>query len=187
MRPDPEVRYDAILLISFGGPEGPDDVMPFLLNVTRGRDVPPARLEQVAARYQHFGGISPINEQCRRIRAELIAELDRRGVDLAVYWGNRNWHPFLADTVAEMADAGVTRAISVVMSAYSSYPSCRQYLEDIEQARSHVGPRAPRIDKIRAFHDHPGFVEPLVDAVAAARRRLPESCRAESRLLATAH
>lgn len=184
---DPEVRYDAILLISFGGPEGPDDVIPFLLNVARGRDVPPARLERVAARYQHFGGISPINEQCRRIRAELKAELDRRGVDLAVYWGNRNWHPFLVDTVTEMANAGVTRALAVVMSAYSSYPSCRQYLEDIEQARAQVGPRAPDIDKIRAFHDHPGFVEPLIDAVAAARNRLPDGDRDESRLLCTAH
>ena len=182
-----EETYDAVLLVAFGGPEGPDDVIPFLRNVTRGRDVPIARLEQVASNYRHFGGVSPLNSQCRRIRDELSDELTRRGSGLRVFWGNRNWHPFLADAVAEMAEAGVQRALAVVMSAYSSYSACRQYLEDISAARATVGPGAPRIDKVRAFHDHPGFVQPFVDAVRAARERLPSESRDDARLLCTAH
>lgn len=183
----PDPAYDAVLLVAFGGPEGPDDVLPFLQNVTRGHDIPESRLEQVATNYGHFGGVSPINEQCRRIRDELGAELGRRGPELHVYWGNRNWHPYLADTVAEMAGAGVRRALAVVMSAYSSYPSCRRYLEDIVSARAVVGTTAPRIEKIRAFHDHPGFVEPLIDAVDAARKRVPVARRDGSVLVCTAH
>jgi protoporphyrin/coproporphyrin ferrochelatase len=160
--------YDALLLVSFGGPEHPDDVLPFLANVTRGRGVPPERLAEVAEHYQHFGGVSPINQQCR----DLLREIER-GTDLPVYWGNRNWHPMLADTVAQMRDEGVRRALAFVTSAYGGYSSCRQYLEDIAAARAAVGPSAPVIEKLRHFHDHPGFVEPHADAVRAARATLP--------------
>src|SRR5690606_2696248 len=147
------VRYDAVILVSFGGPEGPDDVMPFLRNVVRGRDVPEQRLAAVAEHYRHFGGVSPINEQCRRLLAALRAELDRAGLNLPVFWGNRNWHPFLADELAAMRDQGIRRALAFVTSAYGSYSSCRQYLQDIEAARAAVGPDAPLVEKIRHYHD----------------------------------
>lgn len=170
--PRPTVRlvtgpYDAILLVSFGGPEGPDDVMPFLENVTAGRNIPRERLAVVAEQYEHFGGVSPLNDQCRRQRAALEAELAERGVDLPVYWGNRNWAPFLTDTVRTMTDDGVRRALAVFTSAYSSYSGCRQYRENIQAACDAV-PGAPRIDKVRAFYDHPGFIEPFIGATAEA-------------------
>jgi ferrochelatase len=173
------MAYDALLLVSFGGPEHPDDVLPFLANVTRGRSVPPERLAEVAQHYQHFGGVSPINQQCR----ELLEAL-RAGSDMPVYWGNRNWHPMLADTVAQMRDDGVRHALAFVTSAYGGYSSCRQYLEDIAAARAAVGPDAPVIEKLRHFHDHPGFVEPHADAVRAARATLPAG---DVRLVFTAH
>ncbi len=185
--------YDAFLLVSFGGPEGQDDVLPFLENVTRGRGVPPERLAEVAGHYRHFGGVSPINDQCRRLLAALRTELAAARVELPLYWGNRNWHPLLADTVAEMRDAGVRRALAFVTSAYGSYSGCRQYLDDIERARATVGPGAPAIDKIRHFHDHPGFIGPHVDAVRAALAALPGGASAlpgedgETRLVFTAH
>jgi ferrochelatase len=181
------VRYDALLLVSFGGPEGMDDVMPFLANVVRGRHVPPERLREVAAHYEHFGGVSPIGAQCRALVAAIGEELERHGKPLPVYWGNRNWHPLLADTLRQMAEDGVSRALALVTSAYGSYPGCRQYLEDIERARAEVGARAPQVDKLRAFYNHPGFVEPLVERVAAAFERIPEPRRAEARLVFTAH
>ena len=181
------VAYDSVLIISFGGPEGPDDVAPFLANVTGGREIPAERLAAVARQYQHFGGVSPINDQCRRLVAALDARLAATGLDLPVYWGNRNWSPYLADTVAEMAAAGRRRALAVVTSAYSSYSGCRQYLEDIAAARSAVGEAAPVIDKVRAYYDHPGFVAPFVDSVSAARRSLPAGLRADARLVFTAH
>ena len=163
--------YDAFLLLSFGGPEGPDDVLPFLENVTRGRGVPRERLAEVAEHYYAVGGVSPINAQCR----ELLANVRAAGLDLPMYWGNRNWHPFLEDTVREMADAGVERAIAFVTSAYSSYSACRQYYDDIDRAVAAVGPRAPRIDKIRPYFNHPGFIEPwaagVADALATLDRR----------------
>ncbi|HEY1627294.1 MAG TPA: ferrochelatase [Streptosporangiaceae bacterium] len=159
--------YDAFLLVSFGGPEGPGDVMPFLENVTRGRNVPRARLEAVAEHYLAVGGVSPINEQCR----ELIAALD---LPIPVYWGNRNWTPYLTDAVQEMTDAGVRRALAFATSAYRSYSSCRQYLEDIERARAAAGPDAPVIDKIQRFYDHPGFTGPFAENVLAALATLPE-------------
>jgi protoporphyrin/coproporphyrin ferrochelatase len=168
--------YDAFLLISFGGPEGPDDVMPFLENVTRGRNVPRARLEAVAEHYLAFGGVSPINEQCR----ELIAALD---LPLPVYWGNRNWTPYLTDTVRDMAAAGVRRALAFVTSAYRSYSSCRQYLEDIERARAAAGPDAPVIDKIQRFYDHPVFISAFAGNVAAALATLP----GDAHVVFTAH
>ncbi|WP_433614667.1 ferrochelatase [Dactylosporangium sp. CA-139114] len=173
------MAYDAFLLLSFGGPEGQDDVLPFLENVTRGRGIPRERLEAVAGHYRHFGGVSPINAQCR----ELLDALRPR-LDLPIYWGNRNWHPMLADTVRQMRDDGVRHAIAFVTSAYGSYSSCRQYLDDIDRARAEV-PGAPVIDKIRHYHDHPGFIEPHADAVRAALATLPG--KAPARLVFTAH
>ena len=144
-------EYDAILIVSFGGPEAPDEVVPFLENVTRGRNIPRERLEVVGEHYHLFGGKSPINDQCRELIAALKAELPNHGIDLPVYWGNRNWTPMLADTVQQMADDGITRAIAFVTSATSSYSGCRQYREDIERARDAVGDEAPEIHKIRQY------------------------------------
>ncbi len=180
------VRYDALLLVSFGGPEGMDDVMPFLQNVVRGKNVPPERLAVVASHYRHFGGVSPLAAQCRALVAALREELGRHAVPLPVYWGNRNWQPLLADTLRQMAGDGVTHAIALFTSAYGSYPGCRQYLEDIARARAEVGERAPRVDKLRAFYNHPGFIEPLVERVAAAFEKVPEPRRAAARLVVTA-
>ena len=181
------LRYDALLLLSFGRPEGCDDVMPFLEGVLRGRDVPRERLREVAAHYEHFGGRSPINEQCRELLTALRAELAREGPPLPVYWGNRNWHPFLVDTLREMAAEGVTRALAFVTSAFGSYSGCRQYLEDIARARAEFGAGAPVVDKLRGFHNHPGFVEPLVERIAEALGRVPAPRRAGARLVFTAH
>ena len=167
-------KYDAILVVSFGGPEGRDDVMPFLENVLRGKNVPRERMLDVAEHYYHFGGKSPINEQNRHLIAALEQELAEHGPRLPVYWGNRNWHPMLADTLLQMKKDGVRRALAFVTSAYSSFSSCRQYREDIAKAREAVGPDAPVVDKIRAFHNHPGFIEAMVDRVRAALAMLPE-------------
>jgi ferrochelatase len=179
--------YDAVLLLSFGGPEGPDDVMPFLENVVRGRGVPAARLAEVAEHYHHFGGVSPINGQNRELLAALGDEFTANGIDLPLYWGNRNWHPMLADTVARMRDDGITDALGFATSAYGGYSSCKQYWEDIAQARAKVGPGAPRISKLRQFHDHPGFVGPHVTAVREALSTLPQSRRETTRIVFTAH
>ena len=179
--------YDAFLLVSFGGPEGPDDVMPFLQNVTRGRGIPPERLEAVAEHYYAVGGISPINQQCRDLIAAIEKDFAATGVDLPIYWGNRNWDPYLTETVAEMAAAGVRRALAFVTSAYGSYSSCRQYLDDIQRARAEVGPGAPQIDKIRHFFSHPGFIEPFADATLRAIETLPAGVRADVPLVFTAH
>jgi len=179
--------YDAIVVVSFGGPEGPDDVLPFLENVTRGRGIPRERLEEVGAHYGLFGGISPINAQNRALVAALEAELARHGPPLRVYWGNRNWHPYLADTIREMRDDGVRRALAFVTSAYSSYSACRQYLDDIARARADVGADAPIIDKIRQFYDHPGFVEPMARNLRAAIDSLPVEHRDHARIVFTAH
>jgi protoporphyrin/coproporphyrin ferrochelatase len=185
---DPAQSYDAVVVVSFGGPEGPDDVMPFLENVTRGRGVPPERLEEVAEQYlTTSGGVSPINAQNRALVAALDTELRSAGHDLPVYWGNRNWDPYLVDTVGQMAADGVRRALAFVTSAYSSYSGCRQYREDIERARAHVGDTAPVIDKLRQFWDHPGFVEPFRDGVRASLAALDEERRARCRLVFTAH
>jgi protoporphyrin/coproporphyrin ferrochelatase len=181
------VRYDAVLLVSFGGPEGMDDVMPFLANVVRGRNVPPERLQQTAAHYAHFGGRSPLPAQSRALVAALEQELAAHGPRLPVYLGNRNWHPFLADTLRQMAKDGVERALAFFTSAYGSYSGCRQYLENVEAARAEVGAKAPAVDKLRAFYNHPGFVEPLVELVGAAFERINEPRRAAARLVFTAH
>jgi ferrochelatase len=180
-------RYDALLVVSFGGPEGRDDVLPFLENVLRGRDVPDERRREVAAHYEHFGGVSPLNAQCRSLVAALREEFDRHGPRLAVYWGNRHWHPMLADTLRRMADDGVVRALAFVTSAYASHSGCRRYLEDIARARAEVGARAPDVDKLRLFYNHPGFVEALVERVAAALEKVPEARRETARLVFTAH
>ncbi len=179
--------YDAFLLVSFGGPEGPDEVMPFLENVTRGRGVPPDRLASVAEHYYAVGGVSPINQQCRDLLAAVRADFSASGVSLPVYWGNRNWQPFLADTVRAMAGDGVRHAVAFVTSAYSSYSSCRQYLNDIERARAAAGPGAPRIDKIRRFFNHPGFIEPFAASTRAALATLPADLRDDAHLVFTAH
>jgi protoporphyrin/coproporphyrin ferrochelatase len=181
------VGYDAVLLLSFGGPERPDDVLPFLQNVTRGRRVPPERLAEVAEHYQHFGGVSPINAQCRALLTALRAEFAAHGLHTPLYWGNRNWHPMLADTLATMRDDGVRRALAFVTSPYGSYSSCRQYLEDLAAARAAVGPQAPAVQRLRHYHDHPGFVEPLADGVRRARADLPALPAAYTRLVFTAH
>lgn len=181
------MSYDAVVLVSFGGPERPEDVMPFLQNVTRGRGVPPERLTEVAEHYQHFGGVSPINQQCRDLLAAVRADFAAHGLDLPVYWGNRNWDPMLADTVTQMRDDEVTRALAFVTSAYGGYSSCRQYQEDIAAARAAVGADAPVIEKLRQFWDHPGFVEPHTDAVRAAVGQLDPAKRDTTRLVFTAH
>jgi ferrochelatase len=181
------VAYDALLVVSFGGPEGMDDVMPFLANVVRGRNVPPERLQQTAAHYAHFGGRSPLPAQTRALVAALEQELAASGPRLPVYLGNRNWHPFLADTLRQMARDGVKRALAFFTSAYGSYSGCRQYLENIAAARAEVGKEAPEVDKLRAFYNHPGFVEPLVELVGEALGRIEEPRRAAARLVFTAH
>jgi ferrochelatase len=159
---------DAILIVSFGGPDRPEEVMPFLENVTRGRPVPRERLLEVARHYHHFGGRSPINDQNRALIAALRDLLANEGPHLPVYWGNRNWHPLLADTLRQMGADGVKRAFAFVTSAYSSYSGCRQYREDLERARAAAGPGAPEVLKLRAFYNHPGFIEPMAARVRAA-------------------
>jgi ferrochelatase len=169
---DAFTEYDALLLVSFGGPEKRDDVIPFLENVLRGRNVPRDRLLAVAGHYYHFDGRSPINDQCR----DLISALETHGVGLPIYWGNRNWHPMLADTVRKMRDDGVRRALALATSAFGSYSGCRQYREDIEKARAAV-PNSPEIDKLPPFWSHPGFIDAFVDTMAGRVRealtRLP--------------
>ena len=179
--------YDAILVVSFGGPEAPDQVVPFLENVLRGRNVPRERMMQVAHHYELFGGVSPINEQNRRLIAALTAELATHGPRLPVYWGNRNWHPLLADTLRQMRADGIKRALAFVTSAYSSYSGCRQYRENIEAARAEVGDDAPVVDKLRAYYNHPGFVEPNAEHLRAALGRVPDDRRAAARVAFTAH
>ena len=174
--PQPRVPYDAILLVSFGGPEGQDDVLPFLRNVTRGRGIPDERLEEVAHHYRHFGGVSPINDQNRELQAALRGELDARGLDLPVLWGNRNWDPFLADALREAHAAGHRRLLAVVTSAYSSYSSCRQYREDLAGALEETGLAGElHVDKVRQYFDHPGFVTPFVEGVRDCLARVREA------------
>ena len=164
--------YDAFLLVSFGGPEKHEDVIPFLENVLRGKNVPRERMLEVAEHYYHFDGMSPINDQCRALLAALRAEFDANGVGLPIYWGNRNWDPMLADIVRQMRDDGVKRAVALVTSAFGSYSGCRQYREDIGKARAAVE-GAPEIDKLTPFWDHPGFLETVTDRVREALARLP--------------
>lgn len=163
------VAYDGILLSGFGGPEGQDDVLPFLRNVTRGRGIPDERLEEVATHYRHFGGVSPINDQNRELKAALEAALAEAGLDLPVYWGNRNWAPYLDEALQQAADAGASKLLAIPTSAYSSYSSCRQYREDWADALEATGLQATmQIDKVRQFFNHPGFLAPFVDGVRAS-------------------
>jgi ferrochelatase len=178
------MNYDSLILQSFGGPEGPEDVMPFLKRVTAGRNIPDDRLSQVAEHYLHFGGVSPINAQNRELIAAIEKELACRGLDLPVYFGNRNWHPFLEDTVSQMARDGRRSALSLVTSAFGSSSSCRQYLDDIDRAAASVGLGAPSITKIRLYYDHPGFIDAAADRVRLASRQLS---RSDFHLAFTAH
>lgn len=187
MNQSPEPRYDALLLVSFGGPERPEDVMPFLENVLRGKPVPRERMLEVAEHYYHLGGVSPINEQNQALIAALEAELKAHGPELPIYWGNRNWRPFLADTLRQMAADGVRRALAFFTSAFSSYSGCRQYRENIEQARAEVGPTAPQVDKLRGFFNHPGFIEAMAERVQQALEQIPQARRGEAKLVFTAH
>ena len=179
--------YDALLIVSFGGPEKPDDVIPFLENVLRGKNVPRERMLEVAEHYQHFGGKSPINEQTRALIDALKSELAGHGPALPVYWGNRNWHPMLADTVRQMRADGVRKALAFATSAFGSYSGCRQYHEDIDRARAEVGDGAPEIHKLPTFHNRPGFIRAMADRVRTAFEGLPQDRRAGAVLVYTAH
>ena len=178
--------YDALLLVSFGGPEKPEDVVPFLRNVTHGKDIPDARLEEVGEHYYANGGRSPINDQNRALVEAIETDLAANGVDVPVYWGNRNWDPFLRDAVQQMTKDGVTRVAAILTSAYSSYSGCRQYRENLAVAVEGV-PDAPRIDKLRHYFNHPGFVESMVDATLAALADLPEEGRRNGHLAFVTH
>lgn len=179
--------YDALLVLSFGGPEGRDDVIPFLENVTRGRNVPRNRLEEVAEHYFHFGGQSPINAQNRALIAALEAELADHGIDLPIYFGNRNWHPFVQETIARMRDDGVRNALVFVTSAFSSWSGCRQYREDVMRALDALGETAMRFDKLRVFYNHPGFIEPMAARVHEALASLPADRQGAAEVIFTAH
>jgi ferrochelatase len=180
-------NYDAILIVSFGGPEGRDDVLPFLENVLRGRNVPRERMLAVAEHYYRFDGVSPINAQNRALMEALQAELDRHGPKLPVYFGNRNWHPLLTDTLRQMRDDGIKRALAFFTSSFSSYSGCRQYRENIAAAQAEVGEGAPQVEKLRAYFNHPGFIEPVIERTAAAIEQVPLQRRATARLAFTAH
>jgi len=184
------VRYDVLLLLGFGGPEGPDDVVPFLENVTRGRDVPRERLEEAAEQYLRFGGRSPIGEQSRALLAAVDAELARRGRSLPSYWGNRNWTPYVEDVLRQITEAGHRRVLAFTGSAYSSYSACRQYWEDLDRAAAAVraaGLEPPQVDKVRPYWNHPGFVLATVERVHAALESLAPAERNRARLVFTAH
>lgn len=184
---NPPRPYDALLVVSFGGPEGPDDVMPFLETVLRGRNVPRERMLEVAHHYELFGGVSPINAQNRALIAALRDELARKGPALPVYWGNRNWHPLLADTLRQMAQDGVQHALAFITSAYSSYSGCRQYREDLARAQAEVGADAPQVSVLRKFYNHPGFIEANVEHVRAALDAIPAERRSRAPIAFTAH
>jgi ferrochelatase len=186
------MNYDAILVVSFGGPESKEEVIPFLENVLRGRSVPRERMLAVAEHYYHFEGKSPINQQTRELIAALRAELERNGPKLPIYWGNRNWHPLLPETLRQMKQDGIRRALAFVTSAYSSYSSCRQYREDIARAQSEVGlsqcePGAPEVEKIRPFFNHPAFIEATVERVGDALRSVPADARENVQIVYLAH
>ncbi len=190
--PAPAGRREALLLLSFGGPEGSDDVMPFLENVTRGRGIPRERLEEVAEHYHHFGGVSPINDQNKALIAALESELRAVGIDLPVYWGNRNWAPYVEDVWQQMADDGIQHAYVLATSAYASFSGCRQYHEDIARARAAMTGDAgnaggPTAEKLPHYFDADGFVRANADALAAALAELPPGVRDDARLVATAH
>ena len=179
--------YDALLFVSFGGPEKREDVIPFLENVLRGKNVPRERMLEVAEHYYHFDGVSPINAQNRALIAAVERELAAHGPQLPIYWGNRNWHPLLVDALRQMQNDGIRRALALVTSAYSSYSGCRQYLEDIQRARAETGDGAPQIDKLRTFYNHPGFVNAVVQRVREALEEIPTERQAKTIVIFTAH
>ncbi|MFK7779102.1 MAG: ferrochelatase [Gimesia sp.] len=179
--------YDAILVVSFGGPEGPDDVIPFLEKVLRGKNVPRERMLEVSEHYQQFGGVSPINQQNRDLIQALKQELAEHGPHLPIFWGNRNWDPLLPDTLLQMKQAGIKRALAFFTSAFSSYSGCRQYHEDIQRAQEEVGEGAPEIDKLRMFFNHPGFIEATTKRAQEALLEIPEERRANATILFSAH
>ncbi len=181
------MNYDAFLLVSFGGPERREDVLPFLENVLRGRNVPKERMLAVAEHYYHFAGVSPINAQNRALLAALKDEFSAANLKLPLYWGNRNWNPLLPDTLQQMQANGVKRAIAFFTSAFSSYSGCRQYRENVAAAQEVVGEGAPQVDKLRSFFNHPGFVEPMIEHTAAALAKIPAERRAAAKLVFTAH
>jgi ferrochelatase len=181
------MNYDAILVVSFGGPESKEEVIPFLENVLRGRNIPRERMLTVAEHYYHFEGKSPINQQTRDLIAVLEAELERNGPKLPIYWGNRNWHPLLTETLQRMKQDGISRAAGFVTSAYSSYSGCRQYREDIARAQSEVGSGAPEVDKLRAFFNHPAFIEATVERVGDALRAVPADAQRNVQIVYLAH
>ncbi|NBM18103.1 ferrochelatase [Streptomyces sp. GC420] len=182
--------YDALLLLSFGGPEGPDEVVPFLENVTRGRGIPRERLKEVGQHYFLFGGVSPINAQNRELLDVLRKDFAEHGLDLPVYWGNRNWAPYLTDTLREMVADGRRRIAVLATSAYASYSGCRQYRENLADALARLseeGLEPPRVDKLRHYFNHPGFVRPMVDGVLKSLAGLPEEVRPHAHLAFTTH
>jgi ferrochelatase len=181
------MNYDAVLVVSFGGPESREEVIPFLENVLRGRNIPLERILAVAEHYYHFEGKSPINQQTRELIAALEAMLERSGPALPIYWGNRNWHPLLPDTMRRMKQDGIRRAVGFVTSAYSSYSSCRQYREDIARAQREVGSGAPEVDKLRPFFNHPTFVEAIVERVRDALQAIPADAQGNVQIIYTAH
>jgi ferrochelatase len=180
-------RYDALLVLSFGGPETPDDVMPFLRNVTQGRNVPDERLAIVAEQYALFGGRSPINDHNKALIKALEAELKEHDIDLPIYWGNRNWEPYVSDVVGQMAADGVQRALVYATSAFGSFSACRQYRQDLERARATVGADAPELEKLRLFYNHPGFLQPVADHLAAALAGHTVGPDTRHRIVFTAH
>jgi ferrochelatase len=180
-------QYDALLIVSFGGPEGREDVIPYLENVLRGRNVPRHRLEEVAEHYYLFSGVSPINDQNRALIAALKDDFAANDLNLPIYWGNRNWHPYLTDTLRQMREDGVKKALALFTTAYSSYSSCRQYREDIARAQAQIGEGAPEVHKLRVFYNHPGFIEPNIENLKAAFEQIPEERRAAAALVFTGH
>jgi len=179
--------YDAILFVSFGGPERREDVIPFLENVLRGKNIPRERMLAVAEHYDHFDGVSPINQQNRELIEALRKRLPDYGIHLPIYWGNRNWHPLLPETMREMTARGHQRALAFVTAAHSSYSGCRQYRQNIEEARASVGREAPIVDKIRVFYNHPDFIAAVAARLMDAIHRLPEAIRTECTVVFTAH
>lgn len=184
---DLQVNYDAILVVSFGGPEYREEVIPFLETVLRGKNIPRERLLTVAEHYYHFGGKSPINQQTRDLIAALKTELEQHGPRLPIYLGNRNWHPLLPDTLRQMKQDGIRHALGFITSAYSSYSGCRQYRENIARAQSEVGAGAPEVDKLRVFFNHPGFIEATVERVREALHAIPADVQQNVQIIYTAH
>lgn len=180
-------KFDAFFLISFGGPEGPDDVLPYMENVLRGKNVPRERMLEVCEHYYGFGGVSPINQQNRDLMAAIKAEFAEHHIDLPVYWGNRNWHPMIADTLREMKSDGITNALAFFTNGYSCYSGCRQYRENIADAQASIGEGAPGVHKTRMFFNHPLYIAASVDRVNDALNQIPEEKRASTKFLFTAH